>query len=163
MFWAVRSSATPPEKHPTAFSGEGAQGAQRSSIQGVQRSSIQSPSPEDHPQVLNWGPSVRTAGGRRAGGRRARADGQAGGPSTGTLIGTPCKESTPTGFGPRKNQKMTGVYHFLVYMQTAQIWSKHTPPPFGAHRRRAVFVCCIFEQFERHRGNIHQPFSFFFF
>jgi len=27
---------------------------------------------------------------------------------------------TTTGFGPRQNQKMAGVYHFVVYMQTAE-------------------------------------------
>ena len=33
-------------------------------------------------------------------------------------MGTPYIYTT-FGFGPRENKKMTGVYHFLVYMQTA--------------------------------------------
>ena len=46
-----------------------------------------------------------------------------------------------TGFGPREKKKVAGEYHFLVYMQTAQICSNTHKARL---RRSAPPWCCVF-------------------
>ena len=51
-------------------------------------------------------------------------------------MGTP-KIYTTTGFGPRKNKKIAGVYHVLVYMQTVVKYNTfYIHHPGGAQRFR---------------------------
>ena len=70
-------------------------------------------------------------------------------------VGTP-EIYTTTGFGPRKNKKMAGVDHFLVYMQTAVKYNT-----FYIRPRGGVYTNCgILQQFAYSPRNIlHQPFS----
>ena len=59
---------------------------------------------------------------------------------------------TTTGFGPRKNMQMAGVYHFLAYMQTAQnttlsiyITTGARCAPVGVYIQTGVFgAVCIY-------------------
>ena len=80
-------------------------------------------------------------------------------------MGTP-KIYTTTGFGLRKNKKMVGVNHLLVYMQIGvkqNTFYFHLPG--GAQRPRGgVYTnCSILQQFAyTPRNCLHQPFSYFF-
>jgi len=79
-------------------------------------------------------------------------------------MGTP-KIYTTTGLGPRENEKMTVVDHFLVYMQAVVKYNTfYIHHPGGAQRPRggAYTNRCILQQFATPINGLHQPFSHFF-
>jgi len=82
-------------------------------------------------------------------------------PYMGHYIYTP-----PPGLGLEKKKKMAGVYHFLVYMQTASKYNTFYIHHHGGTQRPRGGVytnCGILEQFAYTPGRgIHQAFSYFF-